>query len=90
METFFRKVAYQMCNFAKKCLHLWCFFQNGCSVEHLYRPASEIEDTTKNTVISPNFMVWKFCKIHTKKLGKITVFYVVKKFFGARHMNNVI
>ena len=45
----------------------------------------EIIDTAKNTVISPNFLVWKFCgkdfafpqNFHTKKLGEITVFFAV-------------
>ena len=53
--------------------------------------------TIKNTVISPNFLVYKFCgkeairpklcgncsfpqNLHTRKLGEITVFYVVCKF----------
>ena len=40
--------------------------------------------TSKNTVISPNFLVWKLCgscafpqNFHTRKLGEITVFFVV-------------
>ena len=55
----------------------------------------------KNTEISPNFLVWKFCwkaqflhrpkikrkncqisrNIHSKKLGKISLFYTVKAYF---------
>ena len=36
------------------------------------------KDTTTYTVISPNFVVWIFCrKAHTRKLGEITVFYSV-------------
>ena len=43
--------------------------------------------TAKNTVISPNSLVWKFCgkaqflclsqNFHTRKLGDIMVFYAV-------------
>ena len=36
--------------------------------------------TAKNTVISLNFMVWKFAfpqNFHTMKLGEITVFFAV-------------
>ena len=40
--------------------------------------------TAKNTVISPNFLVWKFCgkaqfphSFHTRKSGEITVFLAV-------------
>ena len=39
----------------------------------------------KNSVILPNFLVWKFCgktqylhSFHTWKLGKITLFFAVK------------
>ena len=49
-------------------------------------------NTAKNTAISPNFLVWKFCEkvqfpksfeqfaqnFCTRKLSKITVFYKVK------------
>ena len=50
-----------------------------------------VTDTAKNTVISPNFLVWKFCGIkfcgncsflqnfHTRKLGEITVFFAVRR-----------
>ena len=47
--------------------------------------------TAKNTVTSPNFLVWKFCakaqfphrklrlstNLHTRELGEITLFFVV-------------
>ena len=55
-----------------------------------------MKHTVKNTVISPNFLVWKFCgkaqfphsfgrfaywtfpqNFHTRKLGEMTVFFVV-------------
>ena len=51
------------------------------------------KNTAKNTIISPNFLVWKFCtkaqfphsfgqsatNFHTKKSDEITVFFAVKK-----------
>ena len=51
----------------------------------------EVLIIAENTVISPNFMVWKFCgkaqfpyrnyafpqNFHTMKLGEITVFYAM-------------
>ena len=42
-------------------------------------------NTAKNPVISPNFLVWKFCgkgqfphSFHTRKLGEITGFFAVQ------------
>ena len=52
------------------------------------------EPTAKNPVISPNFLVWKFCgkaqfphcafpqNLHTRKLGEITGFFAVTQLLG--------
>ena len=44
-----------------------------------------VKRTAKNTTISPNFLVWKFCgkaqfpqNFHTWKLGEISVFFAVE------------
>ena len=65
----------------------------------------EEENTAKNTVISPKFLVWKLCgngafpqSFQTKKLGEIKVFCAVKthkrskeisRFCCTRHQGNV-
>ena len=54
---------------------------NVISIEFFtFKNAKLEKHTASNTVISPNFMVWKLClpqNFHTMKLGEMTVFYAV-------------
>ena len=63
-----------------------CFFEiSSCNHQcfQRYRVNAPFY-TTKNTLISPNFLVWKLCgncaflqNFHSRKLGEITVFFAV-------------
>ena len=50
----------------------------------IFLTTTAAEHTAKNTVVTPNFLVWKFCgkaqflhSFYTSKLGEITVFFTV-------------
>ena len=53
----------------------------------LYRGMAVVMCTAKNTIISPDFLVWKFCgncafpqNFRTRKSGEITVFFAVVEY----------
>ena len=58
----------------------------GAPVTYENKPmATETKKISKNTEITPHFLVWKFCGnaqfFQTKNLGEISVFYVVGLLF---------
>ena len=59
-------------------------FQGSFDSNNLLENALIMETTGGNTVISPDFLVWKLCRncafpqnLHTRKSGEITVFFAV-------------
>ena len=60
------------------CLLGWCFtLLKVCKVTIKNSKYHQL-NTGKNTVISPDFLVWKFCGRHkSRKSGEITVFFGV-------------
>ena len=53
-----------------------------------------VTNNAKNTLISPNFLVWNFCgkaqKFYTRKLGEITLIFTVKHVIQNNCLNKIL